>query len=287
MGVAGSGGVLGNGTAAAPFTRFNSFTNAVGVDAAFIELAGLHIGYSDNAFDAGIAGEFDALGGAKIPRIAYTFSSGAFDATISIDDDDAAMPFPDDGAFVPGADFMPNVSANIGGTFGAFTARLYGAYDNDTDNFAIKGIVGVDVTSNGHIDLAAYYTDGPTYVLGASVDLNPAILSRNGIPLWAEWSVAGSYTHTFNEKLSATIGAQYWDNLMKLADGPFAFMPDISLLRVGGHIDYRPTPNFLTRFAIDYNDWGGDINNFAIVAPDGTHISDSFVKGYVRFQRDF
>ena len=74
---------------------------------------------------------------------------------------------------------------------------------------------------------------------------------------------------------------------MKLADGPFAFMPDISLLRVGGHIDYRPTPNFLTRFAIDYNDWGGDINNFGIVAPDGTHISDSFVKGYVRFQRDF
>ena len=46
-------------------------TRTVGLDAAYIELGGLHMGVSDNAFDGGINGETDILGGAKVNRIAY------------------------------------------------------------------------------------------------------------------------------------------------------------------------------------------------------------------------
>ncbi|MCC0030297.1 MAG: porin [Brucellaceae bacterium] len=186
-------------------------TRTVGLDAAYIELGGLHMGVSDNAFDGGINGETDILGGAKVNRIAYTFSSGAFDATLSIDDDNGGGK-----AGLP--DFAPNFSANVGGTFGPASVRLYGAYDNQTDEVAIKGIVGIDVTSSGHLDVAAYYTSGATYVFSDTIALavDEALTGATpdayvaGVPAWGEWSVQASYMHTFNPLATS---AGYIDNL--------------------------------------------------------------------------
>ena len=277
-----------------------SVARPVVLDAAYIELGGLHIGVSDNAFDAGINGEFDALGGAKVNRIAYTFSSGAFDATISIDDDGdviaGAAAFPTAATATTygtsGADFVPNVSANIGGTFGAFTARLYGAYDNDTNNYAIKGIVGIDVTSSGHLDLAAYYTDGPTYVLGQQQMFVPpgtngwtGYASSTGF--WGEWSVAASYMHTFNPKLAVTLGGQYignWQYLDTILPAGVPSGAEANAWRIGTVIDYNITDNFAAKLAINYTKVDGN----AAVNFNGPATTDlDFWHGFLRFQRSF
>ena len=198
-------------------TRGDGANNAnVTLDAAYIELGGLHIGYSDNAFDGDIAGEFDSLGGAKMNRIAYTFASNGFDATVSIDDDD-------------NADFTPNVSANAGFSAGPVGVRLFAAYDNNASAFAIKGRVTADVVEGGKFSLAAVYGDAASYVWGDS-----------------QWAIAASYSQKVTDTVAVTVGGQYW--------GDVAWVAGADDWAIGGHVDWTPVTNFLVRGAIQYRD---------------------------------
>jgi hypothetical protein len=218
-----------------------SFANVANVilDSAFIEIGAaggvLHIGFSDNAFDAGISGEFDALGGAKTNRIAYSFSAGALSGSISIDDD-------------ANGDFTPNVSGNIGGTFGPAAVRVYAAYDNNTKNWAVKGIASAKATDMVTLELAGVYANGPSYV-------GPV----------ARYSIAGDIVVQANAKVKLVAGAQY--------DDRFGFAVGVNRWVVGGHVDFKPTPNFLIRGAIQH----AKVSNVATGA----------TTGYIRFQRDF
>jgi opacity protein-like surface antigen len=216
------------------------------LDTAFIEIGTgnvLHIGYSDNAFDGGIVSEVDDLGGAKVNRIAYTFSGGSFDATISIDDDNDD----DDGIDV---DFVPNVSANVGGTFGAVSARLFGAYDNITDEGAVKLRLGADVTTSTKVEIAGVWASGPTYVWDAS-----------------EWSIAAGIAHTFSPAVKLEVGGQYWN------DRNFGGAGSPDRWQIGANLDYTPTKNLLIRAQAIYFD-------------DELTSSDG-VTGKLRFQRSF
>ena len=271
----------------------------VGIDSAHIELGGLGMGYSDNAFDGGINGEHDALGGAKVNRVYYTFAAGNFDATISIDDD--GDPIVGAAAFgtvttatalgTSGADFVPNVSGNVGGDFGIVDARLYGAYDNDTSNFAVKGVLGVDVGANGKLQVAGYYTDGPTYVFGAQTihAVNGFTGFASSLGAWSEYSVAAAYQHQVTSAFAVTVGGQYWWNFQH-ADFNFntgtATLADIDAWRIGLMLDYEIVENFDAKLALNYTNV--DNNSPFAGGWDGTAGGDlNAFSGFLRFQRSF
>lgn len=212
----------------------SSVINAVYLDSAFIELGGLHIGYSDNAFDGDIGGEVDSLGGAKTDRIAYTFASGGFDATISLDDDG-------------NGDFTPNVSANAGFTAGPAAVRLFAAYDNNADAFAIKARVTASVSEGGTLGVAAVYGDAATYVWSDS-----------------EWAIAASYGQKVSDTIAISVGAQYWQDV--------AWVAGRDKWAIGANIDWTPVAGFLARASITHSD---------------DDLTGESTGGYIRFQRSF
>jgi hypothetical protein len=224
--------------------------SALGIDSAYISLGGLKMGYFDNAFDGGIVGENDDLGGSKTNSISYTFASGGFDATISLDEKEIDENAPLTPLVVDGVDFIPNVSANVGFSAGAVAVRLFGAYDEEVSEGAVKLRVGADVTEGGRFEVAAVYATGSNYSWSAS-----------------EWSVAAAYQQKFSDTITAALGVQYW------SDRNFGGAGSPDRWQVGANVDWTPVTNFLVRAQVGYFD-------------DELTNSDGFA-GRLRFQRSF
>ncbi len=207
-----SGYDSGNGDAAAT------------LDSAYISLGGLKMGKFSNAFDGGIVGEGDSLGGNTGNSIAYTFASGGFDATVSLDH----------GAGVTETDFIPNVSANAGFSAGAFAVRAFGAYDQEAEEGAVKLRIGADVTEGGRLEAAAAYATGANYSWSA-----------------AEWTVALGYSQKVTDTVKIVANGQYWsDTNLAVAGTPDKWT-------VGAMVDWTPVTNFLVRAQVYYTDDAG------------------------------
>jgi Porin subfamily len=227
------------------------------MDAAYISLGGLKMGWIDNAFDGGIVSEVDGLGGSKGNTIMYTFASGGFDATVSLDSMGAAE-----------TNFVPSISANAGFSAGAVAVRAFAAYDEEDDTFAAKLRLGADVTEGGKFEIAAVYADAPgNYSFGAS-----------------EWSVAAGYSQKVSDTVKLAVGAQYWDNIYsaELLNGN-AITAGTSAWAVGAHVDWTPVTNFLVRTQITYMD--AELPETVNLAGD-TIDGDSW-HARIRFQRSF
>jgi Porin subfamily len=212
---------------ATPGGALGSASIGMSIDSAYISLGGLKMGYFDNAFDGGIVGEGDDLGGAKGNSIAYTFASNGFDATIELDeneiDEDTAV------AGFNGADYIPNVSANAGFSAGAFAVRGFIAYDEERGNTALKLRVGADVTEGGRLEAAAVYATGENYSWSA-----------------AEWSVALGYQQKVSDKVTVAVDGQYWSDV--------GFVSGVDQFAVGANVDWTPVTNFLVRAQVKYTD---------------------------------
>ncbi|QBK30220.1 porin [Roseitalea porphyridii] len=258
-------------------------TRTVALDAAWLDLAGLRMGVNDNAFDGGIVGESDSLGGAKVNFISYTFTNGPFSATLSLDDDNAA-----DSIVAPGLpDFVPHVSANAMYDFGLGEAALFAAYDNLTDEWAVKGRVGVDVGEAGRLEVAAYYTSGATYVLSGTSTFGvkegivapplAASAYATGVPLWSEWSVQAGYQHQVTDALALTGNVGYWDNLGHADNFIVGPNNNYDIWNVGAVLDYEITEGFDVKLAITH---------WMPLADAGT-VLESKTTGFARFQRSF
>ena len=76
----------------------------------------------------------------------------------------------------------------------------------------------------------------------------------------SEWSVAGSYTQKVSDKLTVSVGAQYFAN---------AAWGTADYWTVGANADWYPVENFLVRAQVQYND------------------STNAATGRLRFQRNF
>jgi Porin subfamily len=219
------------------------------IDSAYIALGGLKMGYIDNAFDGGIVGEYDDLGGAKANSIQYTFASGGFDATISAEEDGVIE-----------TNFVPNVSANAGFSAGAFAVRAFVAYDDKdaglAGDWSAKLRVGADVTEGGRFEVAAVYGSGATDSWGAS-----------------EWSIAAGYQQKVSDKVTVAVNAQYW------SDRNFGVAGSPDRWDIGGNVDWTPVTNFLVRAQVVYsNDEGTSV----LAADDFKGF-----KARLRFQRSF
>ena len=193
-----------------------------GVDAAWISLGGLTMGYTDTTFDGGINGEFDAFGGHYVHFMRYTFSGGnGFSATLALEEEDYNY------------DYMPNVVAKVAYSAGSVTATAWAAYDDDalgagSDEFALKGIVSFKASDALTIQAGATYNSGNNFY-------------SNGY----EWSLGASAMYQVNEKLALTAGGQY------LADRHGSSNDDFAL---GMVVDYTIVPNFTAKLAVNYKD---------------------------------
>ncbi len=199
------------------FASGSSTGFGTGIDSAYIALGGLKMGRFSNAFDGGIVGETDDLGGTTQNTISYTFASGGFDATIGLDE-----------AFFE-TNYIPNISANAGFSAGAFAVRGFAAYDEEAGESAFKVRVGADVTEGGRLEAAAVYATGATYSWALS-----------------EWSVAVGYQQKVSDKVTVAVNAQYW------SDRNFDFAGSPDRYDVGLTVDWTPVTNFLVRTQVEY-----------------------------------
>ncbi|KQZ13002.1 MULTISPECIES: porin, partial [unclassified Mesorhizobium] len=260
----------------------------VSLDKAYLSLGGLTIGRASTAFDYDFGGEQDVL---KINGtqnvVQYTFKGGnGFSATISLDDDGDVISGAgayDDGIdnAISGADFIPNVSANVQYASGPIALGVYGAYDNDTEEGIIKVLGSYAFSDADKLSLGGYWASGATYVMSRT-DFSGYTGFRSSLALQGSWSLQGEYKHTFNEKLAASLGVVYINNV-GFADDIVADA-DFNFWRVGTTIDYKPVPGFLIKTSLNYNKFTGDDADFAV---GNDNFNDGFFSGLVRFQRDF
>ena len=162
--------------------------------------------------------------------IAYNYSSGNFSAGIAVVDDD-------------NGDFTPNVEAMVGFSMSPVSVTVIGGYDNNTEEFTVEGVATATVTEGGTLGIDVTYGSGPTFAWTTS-----------------EWAVAGSYTQKVSDKVTVSVGAQYFANV---AWGTTDYWT------VGANVDWTPVENFLVRANVTYDD------------------SADAATGYLRFQRSF
>ncbi len=228
-------------------------SSAMAIDSAYISLGGLKMGFFSSAFDGGIGGENDGLGGTTSNTIQYTFASGGFDATIGLNEDTGTL-------LNSERNYTPNVSANAGFSAGAVAIRAFINYDDkenalQKDAVAFKLRATATVTEGGTLGVAVVYANNPAEAWNAST-----------------WSVAASYTQKMSDTLTASLGAQYF------GDTNFSAVGTPSRFTVGANVDWTPVTNFLVRAQIQYSDPTGN----ALAAANANTTT-----ARLRFQRSF
>lgn len=164
-----------------------SFPGVSYLDAAYIDIAGLRVGYFANWWDDGIAGETDGYfngfaGDSKQVAARYWYDGGQFGAGAAVET-----------LAVPGGDNV-GLSGKVQAAFGPATVDVIGSYDTNFDEGAIQGRVVAEV-GPGSLQAALAYFTGPSNYSGAF-----------------EWQLAVAYEAKVTEKLTITPGFQYdWD----------------------------------------------------------------------------
>ncbi len=246
----------------------NDGGNNTFLDTASIGIAGFKFGYYYSWWDDGIAGEVDALASNTLfNSISYTYDGGAFKAGVSVDElegigrnplvrNAAGVIIGGDPAALPNdfgrKDNGVGVAAMISGSVGGVTATLLGGYDTEREDGAIRAILSAEV-GPGTFSLAGVYATDPNVYYNES-----------------EWTVAASYEFKATDKLTLTVGGQYF--------GDFAFISNVDAWRVGADAAYQITDGLKSLVSVRYQDvddsrrWG---------------VGGDEVTGFVRLQRDF
>ncbi|MBB6260281.1 hypothetical protein FHS77_000805 [Paenochrobactrum gallinarii] len=226
----------------------------VGLQEAFIGLGGLEMGLRDTLYDAGLSGEFDSGGGSRVHFMSYTFAGGnGFSATLALEEADYDY------------DYKPNVVGKLGFTQGWGSVDAWVAYDATAKEWAVKGIAKANVTDAVWLEAIATYESGHNfYGVITAKDFGFGSVSAN---LGAKWSLGGLVGYKFNDKLKASIGAQYFDKI--------AHVSGLKGVSAGATVDYEVVKGFNTKLAVNY-----------LSAKYQGQKEDGWA-GFVRFQRNF
>lgn len=226
----------------------------VGVQEAFISLGGIEMGVRDTLYDAGLSGEFDSGGGDRVHFMSYTFAgSNGFSATLALEEADRNH------------DWKPNVVGKLGYTQGWGSVNAWVAYDATAKEWAVKGIAKANVTDAVWVEGIATYESGHNYygVITAKKFGFSGISANVG----AKWSVGGLVGYKFNDKLKASIGAQYFDKI--------AHVNGLKGVSAGVTVDYQIVKGFDTKVAVNY------------LSAKYHGVKEDGWAGFVRFQRNF
>ena len=213
----------------------------VRVQHVWIDLAGVRMGWSDTLYDAGIAGEFDSGGGDRVHFVRFVKSFGALTVGLSAEEDDNNF------------DYVPNVVAMVGGTFGPADVNAWAAYDATADEFALKAIASAKLGGAFSVNVIGTYESGTSFY---SVSSGPAT--------GYEFSLGASVAAAVGEKAKVTFGGQYFANQHATGADDFA---------IGVVLDYTIVENLAAKLAVNYR--------------DGDSSADGSVDGFLRFTRSF
>ena len=242
----------------------NDQARGVNVDQAFIELAGLKVGYYYNWWDDGLSGETDILSSndTRLNAIRYTYDAGSFYVGVAVEELEAPLDARSQlGVLKGGVIEGPNnvgISGIIGAKFGAVNANLLGGYDTDQENGAIRAIVTAEI-GPGTLGLSGLWASG-----------------ANAYYEESEWAVAAEYAIKATDKLTITPGFQYFGTIDIGADNDF--VGDRDAWRAGLTVDYKITQGLSTKIAVNYQDVDGT---------EGVNGGGDQWTGFVRLQRSF
>ncbi len=223
-----------NSTVAAPgtFTAEN-FQYSLGV-------GGLEMGYRDSTYTrwfgyGGFTDDGNVYGFNKNHYISYTFAADGFTGFVSADFDN-------------NANYMPDLAAGVGGTFGNVEALATIGYDESIESVALRGKLTAPVGPVS-LRLAGFYASKANNRYWSY-----ATSTSKG---WAEWSILGGIQAPLTEKFSVALDAQYFDG------GDWRFVGDVNYQIASGLSALLEVSHAERRFG-----------------PDAT-------AGFLRFQRSF
>jgi hypothetical protein len=227
----------------------NTTDRGVNIDQAFIEVAGLKVGFHYTWWDDDLSAETDILSSndTRANAIRYTYTSGAFFAGVGVEELEALSGNPNN----------VGVSGIVGLSEGPVYGNLLGSYDTDTEEGAIRAIVYAQI-GPGTLGVAGAWASG-----------------ANAYYEESEWTVAAEYAIAVNDKLSVTPAFQYFGTVDTNASGSFVGSRDA--WRAGLTVDYKIAENLSTKVTANYQD------------VDGTSAQgggDSWT-GFFRLQRAF
>ncbi len=195
------------------------------IDEAYIELGGFRVGTFLNWWDNDLIGETETASNiTRFTSVRYVYDGGTFRAGLSVDE------IPDYTDLLTNATYHNGfgVSGMVAATLGGVNFELLGAYDDSTEEGAVRAWLSAEV-GPGTFELMGLYASGPNAYYDA-----------------AEWSVAADYSFKATEKLTITPGAQYFGDY-GLIDGNDAW-------RVGLTVDYAIVDNLALKATVNYTD---------------------------------
>ncbi len=207
----------------------SSSSSGVHVDQAFIELGGLRVGKFYSEWDNDLNGETDILStNALFNSIAYTYDTGSFKATLSVDELEGTLTSKDNNV---------GITAVVGANVGAFAATIVGSYDTDLEEGAIRAIVFADV-GPGTLGLAGVWASG-----------------ANAYYAESEWAVAAEYAIKATDRLTITPAFQYLGNVAPNFVGNLnADWTNNDAWTAGLTVDYKITDGLTTKITANYYD---------------------------------
>lgn len=227
--------------------------DAVLMDQAYIDVAGLRVGKFLNWWDADFSGETDIInsGSTTFNSVRYQYETDDFYAGIAVEELGGTSDFE---AWQKGGNDI-GIDTAIGGDFGSISYELLAGYDADADAGSVRLKLGADV-GPGTIGIAGIYSSAP-----------------NAYFLRGEWAIAAQYAIKATDRFTITPGVQFTNKIDLDADGDYA---SGSELRAGITLDYQIAKNLSSKFALNYISREHDVKD-----------NVSYTQGFFRLQRAF
>ena len=182
-----TGGVVGSAVNPYGVTMAENFQYSLGV-------GGLEMGYRDSTYTrwfgyGGFTDDGNVYGFNKNHYISYTFAADGFTGFVSLDQDN-------------NANYMPDLAAGVGGTFGNVEALATIGYDESIESVALRGKLTAPL---GPVNarLAGFYASKANNRYWSY-----ATSTSKG---WAEWSILAGIQAPLTERASVAVDAQYFD----------------------------------------------------------------------------
>ncbi|MCP8895767.1 porin [Shinella daejeonensis] len=218
------------------------------LDEAYIDIAGLRVGYMLNWWDDGFAGEtdsyFNSIGGPDTNNVAirYWYDGGQFGAGVAVET------LADSVGTSSGSDNV-GINGKVQFAFGPATFDVIGSYDTAYEEGTIQARIIAEL-GPGSLQAGIIYNSGYSNYSAQSVLFNDAY----------EWQAVVAYEANVTDRFTITPAFQYdWDHNITGDDD----------WTVGVTAGYQVTDNLSTLATVNYND------------------SRDSVGGFLRLQRDF
>ena len=228
-------------------------SSPVGIDHAYITIAGLLVGVNDSAWAYSTNGGLTGYGAHGIyggdygftqsNMIQYQFGGGNWFGAVSVEDDGNTL------------SWVPDVVGRLGTVIGGVTVFGVVAYDATANigvsEWAAKLGLNTDIGSAGNLRLQGFYASGSTR-FGAN--RTPV---TGGTTFTAQWSVLASYQHTLSSTLAAYISGQWYSDFYSSATG---LNTGADGWRAAGGISWTPVENLNIGLAVNYFDLDAPVN---------------------------